>query len=99
MYSNTDEKGAWHFLPSEHYNEQQLRTQDNVNQEVFDHALADEKYETMVYFHGNALNRAASWRVDLYKVGNWSYTTHRTRELMLDLANFKSIWKSEYCGD
>ncbi|KAF1797063.1 Alpha/Beta hydrolase protein [Mucor lusitanicus] len=63
--------GAWHFLPTEYYKQQQqLRlAQDSARDDemVFDAALADPQYETIVYFHGNALHRAAPWRVDLYK--------------------------------
>jgi abhydrolase domain-containing protein 12 len=35
---------------------------------IFDLALGDPEYDTIVYFHGNALHRAAPWRIDLYKV-------------------------------
>lgn len=60
--------GAWHFVPKEYYDYHQLREQTNVNEQVYDEALADSLYDTIVYFHGNALDRAAPWRVDLYKV-------------------------------
>ncbi|KAL9538394.1 hypothetical protein MBANPS3_010964 [Mucor bainieri] len=62
--------GAWHFLPTEYYKQQQqLRFAQDPAQddEMFDAALSDPEYETIVYFHGNALHRAAPWRVDLYK--------------------------------
>jgi abhydrolase domain-containing protein 12 len=47
-----------------------LRTQFDVDETVFDNALADNQYDTIIYFHGNALHRAAPFRVDLYKVKN-----------------------------
>ncbi|KAK4514314.1 Sorting nexin-3 [Mucor velutinosus] len=62
--------GAWQFLPTEYYNkQQQLRLAQNLarDDEIFDAALSDSQYDTIVYFHGNALHRAAPWRVDLYK--------------------------------
>lgn len=63
--------GAWHFLPTEYYKQQQrLRLAQDLalDDETFDAALSDPQYDTIVYFHGNALNRAAPWRIDLYKV-------------------------------
>jgi abhydrolase domain-containing protein 12 len=61
--------GGWHFLPREYYEKHQLRAEHNIDQEfIFDLALADPEYDTIIYFHGNALHRAAPWRVDLYKV-------------------------------
>ncbi|EPB90605.1 hypothetical protein HMPREF1544_02515 [Mucor circinelloides 1006PhL] len=62
--------GAWHFLPTEYYKQQQqLRLAQDLalDDETFDAALSDPQYDTIVYFHGNALNRAAPWRIDLYK--------------------------------
>ncbi|KAI8378250.1 Alpha/Beta hydrolase protein [Choanephora cucurbitarum] len=59
--------GAWHFLPKSYYDQHQLRYQDKVEDAIFDKALADPTYETIIYFHGNALDRTAPWRVDLYK--------------------------------
>ncbi|KAI9470805.1 MAG: Alpha/Beta hydrolase protein [Benjaminiella poitrasii] len=59
--------GAWHFVPKIFHEKHQLRNQGSVNQEIFDSALADPQYDTVIYFHGNALNRAAPWRIDFYK--------------------------------
>ncbi|KAG2201817.1 hypothetical protein INT47_004374, partial [Mucor saturninus] len=59
--------GAWHFVPRNYYDKHQLREQADVDEQVFDEALADPLYDTIIYFHGNALDRAAPWRVDLYK--------------------------------
>ncbi|KAI9017895.1 Alpha/Beta hydrolase protein [Phycomyces nitens] len=58
--------GAWHLLPSDYYRRLGIRYQ-SVDEQVYDDALADPNYPTVVYFHGNAMNRAAPWRVDLYK--------------------------------
>lgn len=60
--------GAWHFLPKEYYDKHQLREQIDVDEQVFTEALANPLYDTVVYFHGNALDRAAPWRVNFYKV-------------------------------
>lgn len=57
-------------MPKEYYDKHQLREQTNLNEQVYDDALANRHYDTIVYFHGNALDRAAPWRVDLYKVRN-----------------------------
>ncbi|KAI8364713.1 Alpha/Beta hydrolase protein [Radiomyces spectabilis] len=59
--------GAWHFVPLEYHMKHQLREKEHVQDSVFDAALADAQYDTVIYFHGNAMNRAAPWRVDLYK--------------------------------
>ncbi|GAB5593224.1 hypothetical protein Unana1_08124 [Umbelopsis nana] len=61
--------GAWHFVPSHYYMGQQLRyrPKDMMQDAVYDLALGNPDYETVMYFHGNAGNRAAPWRVDLYK--------------------------------
>ncbi|KAI8582123.1 hypothetical protein K450DRAFT_229121 [Umbelopsis ramanniana AG] len=61
--------GAWHFLPSHYYMGQQLRyrSKDRMQDAIYDLALGNPDYETVIYFHGNAGNRAAPWRVDLYK--------------------------------
>ncbi|KAI8073682.1 Alpha/Beta hydrolase protein, partial [Thamnidium elegans] len=59
--------GAWHFLPSKYYEKLQLRTETNVPEQVYDNALGDSQYDTIIYFHGNALDRTAPWRIDLYK--------------------------------
>ncbi|KAI8637878.1 Alpha/Beta hydrolase protein [Parasitella parasitica] len=62
--------GAWHFLPTEYYERQpQLRLDQEsaVCDEVYEAALAAPQFDTFIYFHGNALDRAAPWRVDLYK--------------------------------
>jgi abhydrolase domain-containing protein 12 len=61
------QKGAWHILPADYYEKHQLRY-NSVNDEMYDQAFTDPKYETVIYFHGNALNRLAPWRIDLYKV-------------------------------
>ncbi|KAH8553909.1 Alpha/Beta hydrolase protein [Umbelopsis sp. PMI_123] len=61
--------GAWHFVPSHYYMGQQLRfrPKDMMQDIIYDLALGNPDYETVIYFHGNAGNRAAPWRVDLYK--------------------------------
>ncbi|KAI8086085.1 Alpha/Beta hydrolase protein [Halteromyces radiatus] len=59
--------GAWHILPSEYHIEQKLNIMDQVTNDIFDQALMDVKYDTVIYFHGNAMNRVAPWRIDLYK--------------------------------
>jgi abhydrolase domain-containing protein 12 len=62
--------GAWHILPSHYYMGQRLRfrNKDMMQDAIYDLALGNPDYETVIYFHGNAGNRAAPWRVDLYKV-------------------------------
>jgi hypothetical protein len=47
------------------------RPKDSTQGAVYDLALGNPDYETVIYFHGNAGNRAAPWRVDLYKVRYW----------------------------
>ncbi|KAM3579016.1 hypothetical protein VKS41_008552 [Umbelopsis sp. WA50703] len=61
--------GAWHILPSHYYMGQRLRfrNKDMMQDAIYDLALGNPDYETVIYFHGNAGNRAAPWRVDLYK--------------------------------
>ena len=63
-------KGAWHIHPTSYYLQKQLRDDENLVDypTVYDTALSDPRYEIVVYFHGNALNRVAPWRTDLYKV-------------------------------
>ncbi|KAI9312874.1 Alpha/Beta hydrolase protein [Dichotomocladium elegans] len=39
----------------------------NLDLSLYDKALMDPGHETVIYFHGNAMNRAAPWRVELYK--------------------------------
>lgn len=86
--------GAWHFLPIEYYEKLQLRTETNVPEQVYDDALGDSQYDTIIYFHGNALDRTAPWRVDLYKV--YIYINLLKNEpnfnMYLLLANFKQVW-------
>ncbi|KAG2219220.1 hypothetical protein INT45_004580 [Circinella minor] len=61
--------GAWHILPTSYYLQKQLRDDQNLvdSPTIYDTALSDPSYDTVIYFHGNALNRAAPWRIDLYK--------------------------------
>ncbi|KAI8060531.1 Alpha/Beta hydrolase protein [Gongronella butleri] len=59
--------GAWHILPSEFHSQAGLRARDHVDGDA-DAILADAKYDALIYFHGNALHRAAPWRIDLYKM-------------------------------
>ncbi|KAJ8658864.1 hypothetical protein O0I10_005246 [Lichtheimia ornata] len=60
--------GAWHILPSSYHLQHGLRDIQGVPEtSVYEKALSDPKFETLVYFHGNAMNRAAPWRIDLYK--------------------------------
>lgn len=56
--------GGWHFLPKAYYDQHQLRAEESIIE--FDRAFQD--YDTIVYFHGNALNRAGPWRIEFYKV-------------------------------
>ncbi|KAI8327158.1 hypothetical protein BD560DRAFT_418622, partial [Blakeslea trispora] len=55
--------GAWHFLPKSYYDQHQ--------RSCFDDALSEPAYDTVIYFHGNALDRTAPWRVDLYKKSSY----------------------------
>ncbi|CAO3617357.1 unnamed protein product [Cunninghamella blakesleeana] len=59
--------GAWHILPNEYHTENDLRNKIEPTDDVFDQALQDERFETVIYFHGNAMSRVAPWRIDLYK--------------------------------
>ncbi|KAI8149885.1 Alpha/Beta hydrolase protein [Fennellomyces sp. T-0311] len=60
--------GAWHILPTLYYQKHDLRANPDIPDDtVYDAALSNPSYDTVVYFHGNALNRAAPWRTDLYK--------------------------------
>ncbi|ORZ00912.1 Alpha/Beta hydrolase protein [Syncephalastrum racemosum] len=59
--------GAWHMLPTSYYVKHGIRQQEYVDPSVYDDALSDPSCETVIYFHGNAMHRAAPWRVDLYK--------------------------------
>ncbi|KAI9260477.1 Alpha/Beta hydrolase protein [Phascolomyces articulosus] len=60
--------GAWHILPTSYYHQHNLRNDENIEYPtVYDNALSDPTFDTVVYFHGNALNRVAPWRTDLYK--------------------------------
>ncbi|KAI9299780.1 Alpha/Beta hydrolase protein, partial [Cunninghamella echinulata] len=59
--------GAWHILPNEYHAQYDLRNKVGLTDNVFDQALQDEKYDTVIYFHGNAMSRVAPWRIDLYK--------------------------------
>ncbi|KAJ2958395.1 hypothetical protein NQZ79_g6029 [Umbelopsis isabellina] len=72
VYFETDDGirvGAWHILPSHYYMGQRLRFRDKdmMQDAIYDLALGNPDYETVIYFHGNAGNRAAPWRIDLYK--------------------------------
>ncbi|CAO3641457.1 unnamed protein product [Mucor hiemalis] len=82
--------GAWHFLPTEYYKKHELRTQSYVKDQVFDNALSDNEYETIVYFHGNALHRAASWRIDLYK-----QLLNRFRKVNVIVIDYRGFGDSE----
>ncbi|WFD42696.1 acylglycerol lipase [Malassezia psittaci] len=61
--------GVWHHLPDSVY-QQVLGQVDQENpdlpEEIYDQALKD--YPTFVYLHGNALNRAAKFRIRAYKL-------------------------------
>ncbi|KAI9494368.1 Alpha/Beta hydrolase protein [Zychaea mexicana] len=60
--------GAWHILPTSYYQRHNLRDDPNLPSDtVYDAALSDPSYDTVLYLHGNALHRAAPWRTDLYK--------------------------------
>ncbi|KAL1934425.1 hypothetical protein VTP01DRAFT_6607 [Rhizomucor pusillus] len=61
--------GAWHMIPTDYFTRHQLRYRETLasNDTLYDDALADPKFDTVIYFHGNAMHRAAPWRTDLYK--------------------------------
>lgn len=54
------------MLPTSYYVEHALR-QRTPEDSLYDEALGNPAYDTVMYFHGNAMNRAAPWRTDLYK--------------------------------
>ncbi|KAL1919881.1 uncharacterized protein VTP21DRAFT_1813 [Calcarisporiella thermophila] len=58
--------GAWHVLPSHFYRKNKERLK-NPDSEIYFEALRSDSYPTMLYFHGNAGNRAAPWRVETYR--------------------------------
>lgn len=63
------EIGTWHHLPDSMYSKHAdllSRNETQLADKVFDEALAT--YPTFVYLHGNALNRAAPFRVLSYKL-------------------------------
>jgi abhydrolase domain-containing protein 12 len=62
--------GAWHILPSEYHDKEGLRYKDDLDESVYDAALMNPDYDTMIYFHGNSLSRTAPIRIDFYKVHN-----------------------------
>lgn len=68
MNAHARPEGAWHMLPTSYYLKRGIRQQEYVDPSVYDDALSNPDYETVIYFHGNAMHRAAPWRVDLYKV-------------------------------
>lgn len=60
--------GVWHHLPDSVYREMASHVDEEdpkLPEEVYEKALRD--YPTFVYLHGNALNRAAKFRVRTYK--------------------------------
>ncbi|KAG1490315.1 hypothetical protein G6F53_011039 [Rhizopus delemar] len=57
--------GAWHILPADYYEKYQKHSKFDFNT-IFDDALKD--YDTFIYFHGNALHRVSSWRIEFYKL-------------------------------
>ncbi|OZJ05571.1 hypothetical protein BZG36_01687 [Bifiguratus adelaidae] len=60
--------GAWHILPTHYYHMLNLRDMptEQLTDSVYDEALSNQDYDTILYFHGNAGNRAAPWRVQTY---------------------------------
>ncbi|SJX62114.1 uncharacterized protein SRS1_12963 [Sporisorium reilianum f. sp. reilianum] len=57
--------GAWHVLPEAFYQAQLRRHGDDAwGEEVY--ARAMREYPTILYLHGNSMNRAAPWRVAAY---------------------------------
>ncbi|ORX58249.1 alpha/beta-hydrolase [Hesseltinella vesiculosa] len=76
--------GAWHFLPTDYHAQQGLRDMDEPAVETFDQAIHD--YDTFIYFHGNALHRAAPWRIDLYKMLRLQFP--RSNLLAIDYRGF-----------
>ncbi|KAI8345349.1 Alpha/Beta hydrolase protein [Blakeslea trispora] len=82
--------GAWHFLPKSYYDQHQLRYQDKIDDHVYDDALSEPAYDTVIYFHGNALDRTAPWRVDLYK-----QLMNRFRNLHIIAIDYRGFGDSE----
>ncbi|KAF7731581.1 hypothetical protein EC973_009345 [Apophysomyces ossiformis] len=78
--------GAWHILPTEYHEQLHLREVGKVEDHVFDAALSDPNYDTVIYLHGNSMNRAAPWRVDLYKILGDKF--HRLNVLTIDYRGF-----------
>lgn len=57
------------MIPTDYFTRHQLRYRETLasNDTLYDDALADPKFDTVIYFHGNAMHRTAPWRTDLYK--------------------------------
>lgn len=55
--------GAWHVLPEIAY-QAHLNSQDEWRDEVYEQAM--RQYPTILYLHGNSMNRAAPWRIAAY---------------------------------
>ncbi|RUS21924.1 Alpha/Beta hydrolase protein [Endogone sp. FLAS-F59071] len=62
---------AWHILPTKYHFSSGLRhlpANATVPESKYDAALTQRGVDTVVYFHGNAGNRASPWRIGTYKI-------------------------------
>lgn len=62
--SDGEKIGAWHVLPEIYY-QSHLSSSDEWGEEVYRKAL--QQYPTILYLHGNSMNRAAPWRISAYQ--------------------------------
>ncbi|CDS82457.1 uncharacterized protein SPSC_03276 [Sporisorium scitamineum] len=64
--SDGEKIGAWHILPEVFYQSQLPYQKDEGGwgEEVYSRAMRE--YPTILYLHGNSMNRAAPWRVAAY---------------------------------
>ena len=62
--SDGERIGAWHVLPEIFYQSQLSAGASEWGEEVY--ARAMREYPTILYLHGNSMNRAAPWRIGAY---------------------------------
>lgn len=64
--SDGEKIGAWHVLPEIFYQSHLASTDPSEwGEEVYRAAL--QQYPTILYLHGNSMNRAAPWRISAYQ--------------------------------
>ncbi|KAJ1027003.1 hypothetical protein NDA18_003024 [Ustilago nuda] len=65
--SDGEKIGAWHVLPEIYYQSELPANQDEEKwgDDVYSRALRE--YPTILYLHGNSMNRAAPWRISAYQ--------------------------------